>query len=253
MSLTLPGPFKLITVTPLFDTSKLLLFLPWFCVRFNYRQPNIVIRIGLSRKRCQSNDTGKVYGEVEQTSCTIRIINQTKCHSFSMKIEIKNADIAKASEDALIYSTNKALMLSGGAGAALANEYGNDIQTGLYKLAESVNKTQAELGDVFISKNKQVPWKLLFHTVVTDEEYNTSINIVKSVLVECFDVCDQTYGITHIAISALGCGFGDCSHTNFIKLLKNVAKDYDDTDLLGISVYCRESVFFEEMKGELAR
>lgn len=168
-----------------------------------------------------------------------------------MKIEVSPLDITNSKEDALVYSTNKSLLLSGGVGQALVNRYGQQVQNRLFKHAQSADKPNVQVGDVFVSKEAQLPWQIVVHTVVTDEEYNTSLDVLKAVLAEALEVCDNSYGVFSIAMSALGCGYGDCSHKDFIKLLRIVSTEYNDSDLQRIVVYCKQPDFYQQLKDAL--
>lgn len=66
-----------------------------------------------------------------------------------MKRRILHADITKIASDAMIYSTNVRLTLTGGVGAALFREFGVGVQIDLHNSPLGTGRELAEVGDVF--------------------------------------------------------------------------------------------------------
>jgi hypothetical protein len=93
--------------------------------------------------------------------------------------------------------------MGGGVGASLMDKYGYEVQKLLYDAADSKGAHDAAVGDVFDCKLASMPWVKVFHTVATNLEYETDADTVKSILIKCLDICEQTFGIHKIAISAL--------------------------------------------------
>lgn len=90
-----------------------------------------------------------------------------------MKRSILQADIVEVGADALIYSTNVQLMLSGGVGACLLKKLGPEFQNELYRKIDRDQRKLAKVGEVFFSENPACPWKVIVHTIATDPFYNT--------------------------------------------------------------------------------
>ncbi|WP_428242022.1 macro domain-containing protein [Gynuella sp.] len=137
-----------------------------------------------------------------------------------MEIEFENSDISKFEADALIYSTNQNFNLSGGVGKSLVREYGIGIQSLLDRKLRELNLDEVPVGTIIEGGISQVPWKRIFHVVATDLDYETDSKIVRSILRECFEVCEIDYSINTIALSALGCGYGSMKESEFINILK---------------------------------
>ena len=87
----------------------------------------------------------------------------------------------------------------------------------------------------------------MFHTVVSNDDYNTSPSIVTEVFNKCLDACEQNGGVEVVAVSALGCGYGDLSHTEFVQLVNRVAQDYQAKTLKEIVICCKNNNFYQEM------
>ncbi|WP_290580515.1 macro domain-containing protein [Ketobacter sp.] len=153
--------------------------------------------------------------------------------------------------DALIYSTNAHLNLSGGVGKSLIERFGGKIQERLIQSARDQVIGKIEPGFVINCRTEAMPWRLLIHTVATDDMYYTDPEIVRSVLADALDICDQTYGVSVIATSALGCGYGDLTHQHFAKILASVVSEYRDTDLTELRVVCNSIDYVYELKSVL--
>lgn len=140
-----------------------------------------------------------------------------------MKRFIQCADIVKVPADAMIYSTNMRLTLTGGVGAALLREFGIGVQIALQSQSPASGRQQAEVGDVL-----QVPvatgrWKRVFHTIATDELYCTKASTVQSILRRCLQQCVDAKDVRTITCSALGCGYGDLDIVEFSPSLMRCA------------------------------
>ena len=62
---------------------------------------------------------------------------------------IRRGDVVDASPDALIFSTNENLFLSGGAGASLLGVHGRPLQDAMDRALASSGRKVAERGSVF--------------------------------------------------------------------------------------------------------
>ena len=141
-----------------------------------------------------------------------------------MQLTITLGNLEDASVDALIYSTNPNLALTGGVGQALLNKYGYEFQDRLYQQSE----IPVETGSVLTTIN---PWPLCFHCIAVDENYQVDDKIVINMLKECFAACDENFAIQSVALSPIGCGYGNLHVSEFGGLLRQVCKLFDASDL----------------------
>lgn len=166
-----------------------------------------------------------------------------------MKVKIANCNIVEYEADALIYSTNQELFLGGGGvGAALIERHGFCVQDQVFEELKARDVVTASVGDVIETAMPGMPWKKIFHTVVSNEHYNTEPNVVSEVIKRCLARCEETAGVQLVAISALGCGYGDLSHTEFVQLIHRIAAEFDGASTLKeIIICCKNNNFYREM------
>tara|TARA_B100000745_G_scaffold245326_1_gene167455 strand:+ start:461 stop:943 length:483 start_codon:yes stop_codon:yes gene_type:complete len=134
--------------------------------------------------------------------------------------------------DALVYSTNQQLILSGGVGAALVKKYGNAIQEHLSKQLNSYPTGLVPVGTVFDCAIDGLPYKRIFHSIATDLDYETEKATVSKIIRYCLHECDIDFAIASVVFSALGSGYGSLTYAEFIRLLKQELEDYVDSDLI---------------------
>jgi O-acetyl-ADP-ribose deacetylase (regulator of RNase III) len=139
-----------------------------------------------------------------------------------MLITTEFENIVDVVSDAMIYSTNTRLALTGGVGSALVKKYGIEIQLKLINLSQGNGMELAEIGDVISVKTSTMPWKVLIHTVVTDGSYIATADIVKSVIEKAFNLCVENDATKKITISELGTGFGSLTSAQFNEILLSV-------------------------------
>jgi O-acetyl-ADP-ribose deacetylase (regulator of RNase III) len=163
---------------------------------------------------------------------------------MNRKIVLDN--IVKYNADALIYSTNVDLRLSGGVGSALKNEYGQEIQDKLFYSIDITDRKIAEVGEVFECTIPSMPWKAVYHTVATNDLYETKSETVNSVLRYCLNDCLKKGGIHSVVTSALGCGWGDLSHSDFIDIITEITESSFE-GILDIIVCCDNQKFYNQM------
>src|SRR4051794_37670469 len=118
-----------------------------------------------------------------------------------------NANIVEVEADALVYSTNTQLALTGGVGAALMKKCGWGIQSDLQSCSPGTGRQMAEVGDVFETQSPDHPWKIIFHTVATDELYHTDPSTVSRILKRCVRRCAELGNIKSLITSPLGSGY----------------------------------------------
>jgi O-acetyl-ADP-ribose deacetylase (regulator of RNase III) len=148
-----------------------------------------------------------------------------------MKRLIKCADIVKVPADAMIYSTNMRLALTGGVGAALLREFGFAVQIALQSQSPASGQQQADVGDIFQMPVAAGPWKRLFHTIATDDLYCTKAPTVRSILHRCLQACVDATDVRTITCSALGCGYGDLDISDFLSIADEVCNEFDQQRL----------------------
>ncbi len=164
-----------------------------------------------------------------------------------MKKRIILDNIIKVKADALIYSTNIDLRLSGGVGAALLQKYGSEIQDKLFETIDNTGRQVANIGEVFECTVPTMPWKVVYHTVATNDMYETQAETVHSIIKYCLLDCDGKDGIDSIVMSALGCGWGDLSHSDFIDIITEVTGGLSFCGVNEIVVCCDDQTFYEQM------
>ena len=165
-----------------------------------------------------------------------------------MNIKLQQGNIVEFESDVLVYSTNLKLLMGGGVGAALMDKYGYDAQKCLYDSFDNSGSEKTKLGNIFDCKTEAMPWKKVLHTIATDEDYVTDTKTVENILRESLSICELTHGVSRLSMSALGCGYGNLKHEQFIEVLKNVSTEFKGTDLKEIIVVCDNSNDLERMK-----
>lgn len=144
-----------------------------------------------------------------------------------MKRYIIHADIVTVEADALIYSTNVRLALTGGVGAALVREYGIGIQIALQDQSLGTGRQLADVGEVFTTWIAGAPWKRVFHAIATDEQYHTEAARVRAILRACFRRCEESNDLRTIVCSVLGAGYGDLDPCAFLLISNQVCDEFD--------------------------
>jgi O-acetyl-ADP-ribose deacetylase (regulator of RNase III) len=153
------------------------------------------------------------------------------------------ADITEFQADALIYSTNVQLMLSGGVGGSLLFRYGDSFRNELFRAFNSTGRKLAEVGEVFSVTHEGCPWKVVFHTIATDPLYHTDPSIVRRILMRCFDECLERGDIRSIVISMLGTGYGDLSIERFLELTTEISNLSQYEGIENITICCDHPPF----------
>lgn len=158
-----------------------------------------------------------------------------------MKKRLVLGDITAIAADALIYSTNVRLTLTGGVGAALLARYGIKTQIDLQSSATGTGRHMAEVGDVLSTTIPGAPWKVVFHTIATNEVYRTEEGTVESILKTCLRRCASRGDIKEVTCSTLGSGYGDLEPERFLNIANQVLGDIEST-----SIQCFSVIEFDE-------
>ncbi|HWX20394.1 MAG TPA: macro domain-containing protein [Candidatus Binatia bacterium] len=164
-----------------------------------------------------------------------------------MKRQLIRSNIIDAQGDALIYSTNVRLALTGGVGAALLERFGLAIQNELLCCSGGTGRQMAEVGDVFETRSPGMPWKIIFHTVATDELYYTRPETVLAILRKCVRRCVELASIKSVITSPLGAGYGDLDLNKFVRIADQVCDEYDESSVQSFAVVCRDVEEFDRL------
>jgi O-acetyl-ADP-ribose deacetylase (regulator of RNase III) len=124
--------------------------------------------------------------------------------------------------DALLFSTNDHLYLSGGAGADLLGRFGQEIQDELMNCLRRTGKKFAETGEVIELRFPKAPWKVIYAGVAVDPFYHSTEAIISEVLQRAFTLASANHFVKSIVTTALGTGYGDMSIPGFISTLDKV-------------------------------
>ena len=160
---------------------------------------------------------------------------------------IYNGDILEVDADALIYSTNVMLNCTGGVGGALMMRYGPSIQQQLHAtLNEPLHGPRfATQGDVIRLPIREISYAEIFHTVPCDALYRTTPEIVEAILHRCLSDCEKTTAIRSIALSALGCGYGDFDLEQFLRSANQVFQQTQWPGIDSVTIAIPDVYFFK--------
>jgi O-acetyl-ADP-ribose deacetylase (regulator of RNase III) len=90
-------------------------------------------------------------------------------------------------------------------------------------------------------------WKTVFHTVATDELYNTRPETVVSILRKCLRRCIEMQGIKSIITSPLGAGYGDLDLEHFVRIADQVCSEFDKSPIQSFAIVCRDEGEFASL------
>ncbi len=153
-----------------------------------------------------------------------------------MKLIQLNSQIENVAADALVYSTNPYLRLTGGVGASLLEKYGFAVQEILDQQLKNPGQDSVAIGSVFEGVVPGMPWKRVFHTVATDLAYMTNPKIVRRIVKICLAECEQDHSIGSVAFSAIGCGWGSMRYVDFISILTEELEPYEESDAFTVTL-----------------
>lgn len=151
---------------------------------------------------------------------------------------VKQSDITTEPADALIYSINVLLNCSGGVGSTLMARYGVHVQTELHARLTDIGRKFAARGDVFQFVPQGMPYQAVFHTVPCDAWYETTPEIIESILRRCLDACLEIGTVGSVAMSALATGYGHLAFEEFFRIADRVLHDthFDSIESIMICV-----------------
>lgn len=156
-------------------------------------------------------------------------------------------NIIDVTSDALIYSTNVDLALTGGVGMALRSTYGVEFEYALVKEFRKSQKEFADVGEIIVNSFPGAPWKRIFHTVATSEDYYTKPQTVTNILKQCFEGCRKDSTIKSITCSPLGAGFGDLKTIEFCRLVVDLIAENPLREDQKFMIVCVDPSQFKEL------
>jgi len=162
-----------------------------------------------------------------------------------MRCKIICSNIVNVPADALIYSTNVGLALTGGVGAALRSKFGLGVQMDLIEAFKKSKKIQASVGDVFMTRLPYTSWKVVFHTIATSEDCYTAPETVSGILQACLSRCVKEADVSSVVCSPLGSGFGDLPVNIFCEIVESTLSDYAGTSIEAFSIVCNDQLQYE--------
>lgn len=168
-----------------------------------------------------------------------------------MRRVIRNTNVVDVRGDALLYSTNVHLALTGGVGAALRGTFGLEIQYALNAAADMTGRTTVEVGDVFETSLPDLPWRHIFHSVATTEQYRTDHQVVSRILRHALRRSVEI-GCRHLVTTPLGAGFGDLELPDYVRLLDDALANTEHA-LEEICVVCWNRHEFQQLLAATAR
>lgn len=135
---------------------------------------------------------------------------------------IRRGDVVDARPDALIFSTNEHLFLSGGAGASLLGVHGRPLQEAMDQALSSSGRKVAERGSVFeMAPAASWPFRL-FAVVAANGFYETSERDTRRAVEQVLARCSELPEIKNVAITALGTGYGNMEIEDFVSIFCSV-------------------------------
>ena len=167
-----------------------------------------------------------------------------------MIARIQNIDVLDLPADALIYSTNVLLNFSGGVGACLVERYGKHVQVDLHIMLSDRNIKFAERGSVFQHVSEGMAYKKVFHTIPSDGFYDTTQEIVASVLRASLSECVDAGNVHTIALSALATGYGHLGFDDFFRIAASVLAEEAFAEL-GNATICIADEYSFRLASEL--
>jgi O-acetyl-ADP-ribose deacetylase (regulator of RNase III) len=130
---------------------------------------------------------------------------------------IRQGDIVDTVADAIVFSTNEHLFLSGGAGASLLGKHGKPLQQAMERALAASGAKIAHRGSIFEIEPAET-WGRMFAVVAANGFYETSREDTEAALREVLQRCAEIEGVKTVAITALGTGYGNMEIEDFVSL-----------------------------------
>ena len=135
---------------------------------------------------------------------------------------IRQGDVIDVVADAIVFSTNEHLFLSGGAGASLLGVHGPPLQQAMDRALAATGSKVAHRGSVF-EIEPQATWaSRLFAVVAADGFYETSREDTRAAMERVLRRCAELGSIRAVVTTALGTGYGNMEIEDFVALFCEV-------------------------------
>lgn len=119
--------------------------------------------------------------------------------------------------DAIVFSTNEHLFLSGGAGASLLGKHGKPLQEAMHRIMAGRGIKVAQRGSVFEIEPEKT-WGRMFAVVAANGFYETSRGDTVAAVQEVLRRCAEIGGVMTVAFTALGTGYGNMEIEDFVEI-----------------------------------
>jgi O-acetyl-ADP-ribose deacetylase (regulator of RNase III) len=138
------------------------------------------------------------------------------------KRRIRQGDIVDAIADAIVFSTNEHLFLSGGAGASLLGVHGDPLQKAMQRALAATGAKMAARGSVFEIAPAETWGCRFFAVVAANGFYETSREDTRQALENVLGRCAEIPGIASVVTTALGTGYGNMEIEDFVEIFCGV-------------------------------
>jgi O-acetyl-ADP-ribose deacetylase (regulator of RNase III) len=134
---------------------------------------------------------------------------------------IRVGDLLDVPADVLVCSGNVYLTLSGGVGGAFALRYGPAMHESLNEYLRQHNIRHVARGTVVTMPSCGSPYQAVLHAVAVDGMYESSPEIVATVIVEALHRAAELRART-VALAALATGYGRLTMADFAQAIHSV-------------------------------
>jgi O-acetyl-ADP-ribose deacetylase (regulator of RNase III) len=155
---------------------------------------------------------------------------------------IRQGDIVDTVADAIVFSSNEHLFLSGGAGASLLGKHGKPLQEAMQRVMAKRGLKVASRGSVFEIEPAET-WGRMFAVVAANGFYETSREDTEAALHEVLRRCSEIDGVKTVAITALGTGYGNMEIEDFVALFCGIEIP---ESLESLELVIHSEIFFRE-------
>jgi O-acetyl-ADP-ribose deacetylase (regulator of RNase III) len=146
---------------------------------------------------------------------------------------LSQGDIVEAAADAIVFSTNEHLFLSGGAGASLLGKHGKGLQEAMHRALAAKGIKVAPRGSVFEIEPAET-WGRMFAVVAANGFYETSREDTEAALKKVLKLCALQESVKSVTVTALGTGYGNMEIEDFVEIFcrVNVPSSIETFELL---------------------
>jgi O-acetyl-ADP-ribose deacetylase (regulator of RNase III) len=168
---------------------------------------------------------------------------------------IRQGDIVDTVADAIVFSTNEHLFLSGGAGASLLGKHGKPLQQAMDRALAASGAKIAHRGSIFEIAPAET-WGRMFAVVAANGFYETSREETAAALQNVLQRCAEIEEVKTVAITALGTGYGNMEIEDFVELFcgTEIPEPLESVELVIYSeIFFREACLTNDRLGMVAR